>query len=89
MPEYNSICMGLKQVFGIDRKEMQRLINQAGVILSGPLGTSHFAETLSKSLNNDQKQQVMEVVNDLIAADGREDGYETYLRQKYLRLLGI
>lgn len=89
MPEYNSICLGLKQVFNIDRSEMQRLINQASTVLAGPRGTSHFAETLSKSLSDDQKKEVIDIIDELISADGRVDGFEVYLRQKYLRLLGV
>lgn len=89
MPEYNIIAGGLKRLFGTTKEEVTTLVNQANLVLSNLRGTSKFGSTLKENLTQDERNVVMEVINDVISADGREDGYETYLRQKFAGFLGV
>lgn len=87
--EYQAIALGLRRVFGTSKDQMQVLVNQAKVQLAGLRGTGRFAEMLRDNLTEKDKQAVMEVIEDIIAADGKEDGYETYLRTRLQSTLGI
>lgn len=87
--EYQLIASGLKSLFGTPKSEIQALVNQANTILANLRGTSRFAELLRDNLNEIQRQAVLDIVNDMIAADGREDGFEVYLRNKLAGILGL
>lgn len=89
LQEYDAICMGLKRVFNIDRQEVQNLVNQANTVLAGLRGTTGFAEKLAKNLDADQKKVIIEVIDDLINTDGKVDGFEIYLKQKFIRIIGL
>lgn len=87
--EYNIIMSGLMSVFGTPKDEISGLVNQAKVQLQGMRGTNSSAAILKKYLDDDEKKAVVEIIDDLIASDGVEDGFETYLRAKTVDLLGL
>lgn len=87
--EYNVIQNGLRRVFGTSKTEVTALINQANQTLKNLRGSGRFASTLKESLDANQRQTIMEVIEDVISADGVEDGFETYLRHKFADLLGV
>ena len=87
--EYEVIVNGLRRLFGTQRHEVRALVNQANLLLSSLRGPAKFAELLAKALSVEQKNQVMEVIDECIMADSIEDGYETYLRHKFAEMLGI
>lgn len=87
--EYQIISAGLKQMFGTSKEEVKALVNQATLVLSNLRGTNHFAKMLRDNLDEEQKIAVMEIIDTIIHVDGQEDGFETYLRNKFARLLGI
>ncbi len=87
--EYNIIQNGLRRVFGTSKAEVTALINQANQTLKNLRGTSRFAGMLKENLDPAQRQVIMEVIEDVISADGVEDGFETYLRHKFADLLGV
>lgn len=89
MQEYNLIQNGLRRVFGTSKTEVTALINQANLTLKNLRGSSRFATLLKDSLDAQQRAVIMEVVEDVIHADGVEDGFETYLRHKFASLLGV
>ena len=88
-PEYQAIQSGLKQLFGATREEITALINQANLVLANLRGTSSFAETLRDNMSEQDKQTVLQVIDDVINADGKIDGYEIYLKTKVEKLLGV
>ena len=55
------------------------------------MGMGYLAQEPSvfRNLTVEQKRTVLTIVDDLIAADGVEDGFETYLRCKFADLLGV
>ena len=87
--EYQLIANGLKSLFGTPKSEIQALVNQANNILANLRGTSRFAELLRDNLTEVQRQAVVDIINEMIAADGREDGFEVYLRNKIATILGF
>ena len=87
--EYNIIQNGMRRVFGTTKAEVTALINQANQTLKNLRGTSRFGNLLKENLDPQQRLVIMEVIEDVIAADGVEDGFETYLRHKFADLLGV
>ena len=87
--EYNVISNGLRRIFGTTKDEVAALINQATLNLAHLRGTGRFATLLKDNMTLEERQVVMEVIEEVIAADGVEDGFETYLRHKFSDLLGV
>ena len=89
MREYNTIAAGLARIFGTNLHEVQSLVNQANLVLKNLRGTSRFAELLRDNLSVEERQDVMKIIDEVISADGIEDGFETYLRHKFSDLLQV
>ena len=87
--EYLAISSGLRRLFGTPKERVQGLVNQANIILANLRGTSRYATLLKNNLDIEEKTAVMETIDDLIAADGVEEGFEVYLRTKFADLLGM
>lgn len=87
--EYQIISNGLMRVFGTTKSEVKALVNQANLVLSNLRGTSKFGTLLKDNLGDAERQAIMEVINEVIVADGIEDGFETYLKHKFSDLLGV
>jgi uncharacterized tellurite resistance protein B-like protein len=87
--EYEVISRGLARLFGAGPEHVADLVQRAKAVLGNLRGTTQFAELLRSSLSEEQKQVVAQLIDDVIAADQVEDGFEIYFRQKYLSLLGI
>ena len=86
--EYIAISNGLRRLFG-DSKDLKMMVNRAQLALSNLRGTQNFAELLRENLSEEERKIVAEVIEDVIGADGVEDGFEQYLRLKYAKLLNI
>ena len=87
--EYNVISLGLRRLFGCTKEQVTALVNQATQIISGLRGTQQFAEVLRDSLSAEDKQIILEIIDEIILADGKEDGFEIFLREKFKSVLGI
>lgn len=87
--EYNRIVSGLKRIFGTDRTTVSSLISQANQALANLRGSSQYGELLKENLSLEQRQAVLEVVEEVIYADGHVDGFELYVRNKIAGLLGL
>ena len=70
--EYNTISQGLHRVFGTTKQEVQSLVNQANLVLANLRGTSRFAELLKKEMDIGQRKAIMEIIDEVIGADGKE-----------------
>lgn len=88
-PEYSMIVTGLKRIFGTDRTAVTGLVNQANLILGNLRGSSKFAELLRENLSIPQRECIIEIVHEIIEADGKIDGYELYIQNRIADLLGI
>lgn len=87
--EYEVIVNGLRRLFGTQRTEVRALINEANTLLAGLRGPTRFAELLREHLPPEQKVAIMDIIDQTIAADNTEDGFETYLRHKFAEMLGM
>ncbi|MCB0328125.1 MAG: TerB family tellurite resistance protein [Bdellovibrionales bacterium] len=87
--EYQVIVRGLMRMFGTPKHEVSALVNQAQNVLRNMRGIGRFGATLKDNLSLDERETVMDVIEEVIAADGVEDDYEIFLRQKLKGLLGL
>lgn len=87
--EYQIICSSLRTILGTSRTEMSKLINQAQLALGNLRGISRYAKLICDHLELRERQFIIEAVEKVIMADGREDGFETYMRHKLTELLAI
>lgn len=87
--EFHQISDGMHRIFGTQKNDVQRLVHQAKLILANMRGCSRQADLIKASLPESERVVILEIVDNIIAADGKEDGYEIYLRQKYANLLGV
>jgi uncharacterized tellurite resistance protein B-like protein len=87
--EYQLMANALKSIFGTPRHEVQNMVNQANTILRNLRGTSYYAKMLKENLDDKAKKALMEIIDEIIMADGTEDGMEIYLRQKMAMSLGV
>ena len=87
--EFTVIQEGLSRLFGTSKEEVSSLVNQAKTILANLRGSTSSAELLHEHLSDEQKEAVLCVIDQVIDADGVEDGFEVYLRHKFRDLLGL
>jgi len=87
--EYHVIGEALRSLFGTSKDQIQGLVNQANLALKNLRGTNYYAKLLKENLEPAAKKALMEYVEDLIGADGIEDGFEIYLRKKIADSLGL
>lgn len=86
--EYQTISLGLRRLFGNSR-DIKALVNRAQLALANLRGTQEFAELLRDNLSEEQRLSVIDIIEEVIGADGLQDGFELYLKHKYAKLLGI
>lgn len=89
LSEYDTIAEGLRQLYGTGREDAKKYINQALILRSSLTGNSRHLELLRDALSDEEKLRVARVIDEIISADGQEDPYEIFLRQRYRRALGI
>ena len=87
--EYLVIVEGMRRIFGTCAADVKAMVNQAQVALANLRGVDRFANLLKDNLNLAERKKVMEIIEDVIHADGVEDGFETYLRHKFADLLDL
>jgi uncharacterized tellurite resistance protein B-like protein len=87
--EYQVIIMALHRVFGVARDRAQRHINEAVTILKNLRSTSKYALRLREHLTSKELTLVARCIDDVMDADGVQDGFEIYHRTRFRELLGI
>lgn len=87
--ERTTIVNGIQRVFGTPAREVNDLIEQAEAKLSNFRGTDDVAVLLRDHLSSEERQQILEVINQVIDADGVQDGFEIYHRMRIQQLLGL
>lgn len=87
--EYTIIQKSLQALFGTPKTEISNLVNQAVAKLKNLRGSAPELAILKEQLNDQQKQMVVKAIDDVIDADGVEDGFEVYMRAKFIDLLGL
>ena len=74
--EYHQIADGMHRMFGTQKNDSQKLIHQAKLVLGNMRGCSRQAEILKTTLSDSDRAVILEIIDNIIAADGKEDGYE-------------
>jgi len=87
--EYQVITSGLIRMFDTCKSEVTALVNEAQQYLANLRGVDRYAQILKEELNDSEKAMLMDVIDELTAADGKEDGFEIYLRSKVAKKLGM
>lgn len=87
--EYFIIENGLRRLFGTPKLEVSKLVAEAQSALANLRGTGKFTTELKDTLTLEQKKVAMEVIDDVISADGVLDGFEIYLRNRFAASLGL
>lgn len=87
--ERDAIIFGISRVFGTERFRVGTLINEAQHALNNLRGPSKFVDLLKQNTSIEQRQLMLDVINEVIMADSKEDGFEIYLRQKFKEQLGL
>ncbi|MFM1848226.1 MAG: hypothetical protein RL417_1700 [Pseudomonadota bacterium] len=87
--EFLTICVGMQRLFGISQPQVTKLISQANQIIASMRGVDRFATLLKEQVDEETRKQIMEIIHNVIAADGHEDDFEIYLKHKFKFLLGL
>lgn len=87
--EYDLIVSGLKSVLGTERTNVSQLVNQANLALANLRGTAQYGDILRENLRESDREAILEIVEKIINADGKIDGYELYVRNRLAKMLGL
>lgn len=87
--EYEVISSGLRELFGTTKDRVQQLVNQSKQILGSLRGTSKYTDQLRQNLNEAQRREILSIIEDLIAADGKEDPFEIYMKDRLAKALDL
>jgi|GEM_PF-1299625 len=87
--EFQVISRGLRRVFGTQKSDVMELTQKAQAVIANLRGTANFAQLLRENVTVQEREVISQVIEEVIAADGVEDGFEAYLRSKYHEILGI
>jgi len=85
--EYHTITMSLQRVLDTDRAKAKEYINRASVSLSQVRGTTSYARLLSENLSLDERRMVTDIIDELISADGQQDPFEIYHKNRIRHIL--
>lgn len=87
--EFLTICVGMQRLFEISQPEVLNLISQAKKIIASMRGVDRFATLLKEQIDEAKRREIMHIIDNVIAADGRQDDFEIYLKHKFEFLLGL
>lgn len=87
--EYHRIAACLQELFGSTRDEIKEYVNEAQTALANLRGTERQTALLKKHLTPEQKETVMAMIDEMISADGVENGFKSYRRNKFAEKLGL
>ena len=87
--ERHAIAHGLHRAFGTTPTRAAELINSATVHLGTMRGTGRLVTLLRDRLPVPERKLVLDAFERVLMADGKVDGFEAYLRDKFRDLLAI
>lgn len=83
------IQAGLQMLFGLSGELALENMHQAQNTLRSLRGSSSFATALKEQLDEPMKIFLMNVMDDVIRADGKNSDMETYHKNRFRMLLGL
>lgn len=87
--EHRTIFNGVRRLFGSSPEKTEALIREARAYLQSPMTTSHFTALLREHVSDKGRQAILSVVDEVVEADGILEGVELYVRNKFVRQLGL
>ena len=87
--EHARIIDILRTQFNLDEESVQELMQVSDEELRKSIDLWHFTEIINNNYSAEEKYQVIEMVWQVIYADGRLDKYEDYVVHKLARVLHI
>ncbi len=87
--EYEFLFHQLEKELGLSKADASDIVAQARAHLSTGRGASSYAEFAKNSFSLEQRQQIFQMIQGMVAADAITDGFETYLEQRFKSSLGL
>ncbi len=85
--EYSTIVAGMQRIFGTKIEDIKKLVHEAKLAIANMRGTDKFVELLRDNLQPEQRKLILDLIDEVIRADGVEDDYEIFLRARFTRML--
>ena len=79
----------LAERFDLDDTEVEHLVDLAEQEVDESVSLFQFSELVDKSFDYDQKLRIMQMLWNIVYADGRKDKHEEYLLRKIADLIHI
>jgi uncharacterized tellurite resistance protein B-like protein len=79
----------IKRSFGLDEAETDALVAEATEAEHDAIDLYHFTSLINRSLNEDGRRRVVEMMWEIVYADGRASEFESNLIWRAADLLGI
>lgn len=87
--EAETVVTALRQQFGLDRDELQTLLDLAEQEARDATGYHQFTSLINKSCTAEQKCRIVEYMWQVAYADGHLDAHEAHLMRKIADLLYV
>ncbi|MCL4244149.1 MAG: TerB family tellurite resistance protein [Candidatus Dadabacteria bacterium] len=87
--ERKKIVDVLKERFSMTDREAEELIASSVAERKDATDLWHFTSIINRSLGNEEKYEIMELVWEVIYSDGTLDKFENYVARKLLNTLNI
>jgi len=75
--------------FGLDDRATERLLDEAAALNSDAIDLYHFTRQLNEILNHDGRRQVVQMMWEVVYADGQANEYDTNIIWRAADLLGV
>lgn len=87
--EYQVILDAVRNVFKLGVADVQQLVTRAQTFLARNNGIESYVKLLRDNLPEDARRAIQREIEEIVRADGVEDGFERYFALKYEKLLGL
>ncbi len=87
--EYQFLFSKLEEDLGIGADEAQEVMKQARFTLAAGRGSLGYAAYIKKTFTLEQREQIYTMVEGMVAADEKTDGFEIYLANRLRTSLGL
>ena len=87
--EREHILLIFQREYNLDREEVLELKKASREVLDKSLDVWQFTNAINQHYSNEEKSRIVELLWELVYADGKMDGHENYFMHKLARLLRL
>ncbi len=87
--EHEFVKVTLGKLFNLSLDEVYKLMDDAQQIVTENHDADDFACHLKNSLHAEKREELVGILDNLLAVDGRRNSFEIDLRDRYQMLLGV